>query len=55
MLGDMLSGLRNTRGRPALRVRVVAVLLILGLAATTAPLFAPAVRWLLDAVAYVLF
>lgn len=50
-----MSSLRDARGRPSLRVRILAVLLAVGLAATAAPLFAPVLGWLLDALAFVLF
>ena len=45
----MLGTLRNADGGPALRVRVLAVLVILGMVALSAPVVIPLVRWLLDA------
>ena len=47
----MLSSLRAPDGRPALRVRILAALVVLGLVALTAPLvLAPALDWLVDLV-----
>ncbi len=45
----MLGTLRNADGGPALRVRVLAVLIILGMLALSAPVVVPLVRWLLGA------
>ncbi len=45
----MLGTLRNPDGGPALRVRVLAVLVILGMVALSAPVVIPLVRWLFDA------
>jgi len=43
----MLRSLRNSSGGPALRVRVLAALLALGLLALAAPAVVPLLRWLL--------
>jgi hypothetical protein len=44
----MLSSLRNPRGGPALRVRVIALVLVLGLVLLSAPVvLLPVLRWLL--------
>ena len=43
----MLRGLRNPEGGPALRVRLVAALVLLGLVVLTAPVVVvPLLRWL---------
>lgn len=42
----MLRTLRNPDGGPALRVRLVAGLLVLGLILLAAPLLVPVLRWL---------
>lgn len=43
----MLGNLRNSQGGPALRVRVIAILVVLGLVLLTAPIVVvPALRWL---------
>ena len=45
----VLSSLRGPDGRPALRVRVLAALVVLGLVALTAPLvLVPVLDWLVD-------
>jgi hypothetical protein len=46
----MLATLRNARGGPSVRVRVLAALLVLGLAALSAPVLIPVVGWLLGQV-----
>ena len=46
----MLRGLRNGRGGPALRVRVLAALLVVGLFTLAAPVTLPLLRWLADLV-----
>jgi len=46
----VLAALRNARGGPSLRVRVLAALLVLGLAALSAPALIPVLGWLLDQV-----
>lgn len=47
----MLRALRNARGGPALRVRLVAALVVVGLVLLTAPVVVvPAVGWLVDAI-----
>lgn len=47
----MLSGLRNPRGGPSLRVRILAALVVVAMVGITAPVvLAPMVRWLADAV-----
>lgn len=55
MLGSMLSGLRNARGGPSFRVRVLALLLVVGLIAVVAPVAIALVQWLFDALAAFLF
>jgi hypothetical protein len=45
----MLATLRNPEGGPALRVRVLAVLVILGMIALSAPVVIPMVRWVFGA------
>jgi hypothetical protein len=47
----VLRTLRHRDGGPALRVRVIAALVVLCMAALAAPVLIPVVRWLLDAVA----
>jgi hypothetical protein len=42
----MLATMRNAEGGPALRVRVVAFLVILGMLGLAAPVAIPLVRWL---------
>lgn len=54
-MGAVFSGMRDARGRPALRVKVLAVLLVLGLATLAAPLLVPAVRWVASGVTTLLF
>ncbi len=47
--GSVLRMLREPRsGRPAPAVRLLAVLLVLGLLAVSAPVLLPAVQWVLD-------
>ena len=43
----MLRTLRNSHGGPAIRVRVIAALLVLGMVALAAPAIIPVLRWLL--------
>ena len=45
----MLPALRDSRGKPAAPLRVVALLVALGLLGLAAPAVIPAVRWVLDA------
>jgi hypothetical protein len=42
----MLATLRNAEGGPSLRVRLLAVLVILGMLLLSAPVVIPVVRWL---------
>lgn len=44
----MLRSLRNEQGGPALRVRVLAVLVVLGLLLLSAPVLVPVLGWLVD-------
>jgi hypothetical protein len=44
----VLRSLRNSRGGPAIRVRVVAALVALGMIALAAPAVVPVLRWLLN-------
>ena len=44
-----MRSLRNGRGGPALRTRVLAALVAVGLLALAAPTLLPVVRWLLGA------
>ena len=46
----MLPALRDSRGKPAAPLRIVALLVALGLLALAAPAIVPMVRWLLTAV-----
>ena len=46
----MLPALRDSRGKPAAPLRIVALLVALGLLALAAPAIVPVVRWLLTAV-----
>ena len=41
----MLGSLRNRSGKPAVVVRVLAVLVLLGMLAIVAPGLMPAIRW----------
>jgi hypothetical protein len=41
----MLSGLRNARGGPAMKVRVLAGLVVLGLLTFSVPALFPVLRW----------
>jgi hypothetical protein len=44
----MLSSLRNSEGGPALRVRIIALVLVVGLVLLSAPVvLMPALRWLI--------
>jgi hypothetical protein len=45
----MLRSLRNPAGGPGLHVRVLAILVVLGLAALSAPAIIPVLRFLVDA------
>jgi hypothetical protein len=42
----VLRHLRDSTGRPSTRVRVIALLAVVGLIALTAPAIIPVVRWL---------
>jgi hypothetical protein len=46
----VLPALRDSRGKPAAPLRIVALLVALGLLALAAPAIVPVVRWLLTAV-----
>lgn len=47
----MLSGLRNTRGGPSLRIRILAALVVVAMVGLTAPVvLVPMVRWLAETV-----
>lgn len=45
----MLPALRDSRGKPAAPVRLVALLVAVGMLALAAPAVVPVVRWLLSA------
>ncbi len=55
ILVSMLGSLRDARGRPTLRVKILAVALVLGLVALVAPLVVPVVQRLFEVFAHVLF
>ena len=46
----MLPALRDSRGKPATPVRLLALLVAVGMLALAAPAVVPLVRWLLSAV-----
>lgn len=51
----MLSGLRDGRGGKTLRMRLLAVLIVVAMVGAAAPLIVSVVRWLFDALAAFLF
>jgi len=44
----VLRSLRNEQGGPALRLRLLAALVVLGLLLLSAPVLIPVLRWLVD-------
>ncbi|MGH8866583.1 MAG: hypothetical protein ACRDYU_01150 [Actinomycetes bacterium] len=44
----MFRGLRGPDGRPTLRTRVLAVVVVLGLAVLSAPALIPVLRWTIN-------